>query len=165
MYIGFDDMPESARVWWYQAERALRAEEIERVESTLKEKVGTWMTHGMPLKGSFRVFNERIIVIAADVEYQMPSGCSVDSSTRWLQELGGSLGISLFDRSFGILQGEELHFVPFTDLKLGVERGTIGPETAVVNSQVASKGDLDSKFFIPAKETYIKRYFSAVERA
>lgn len=165
MYIDFDDMPESARLWWYQAGRELSAEEVDKISERLISAIGGWVTHGMPLRGAFRIVHQRIILVAADVEYQSPSGCSIDSSTRWLQDLGAEMGLNLFDRSFAVQQADRLDFVPFMDLKSRVESGQIGPETLVGNATISRKGDLDSRFFVPAKDTYIKRYFSAVERA
>lgn len=163
MYIDFEEMPDNARIWFYQADRVLSEEEADRISSTLQDKLDIWLTHGMPMKGSFRIISNRIILIAADVNFQSPSGCSIDSSARWLQELGETLGLNLFDRSFGIVSEEGLNFVSFMGLKKHVESGEIKPETRVLNSQVATKGDLDSLFFIPASETYIKRYFPVVE--
>ncbi len=162
MYISFDELPGNARIWWYQADRNLSPSEIEILESKLRLNMDNWLTHGMPMKGSFTILFDRVILIGADTDFQSPSGCSIDSSTRWLKDLGAQLGLQLFDRSIGYFKDDELNFISFFDAKKVIQEGHIQSDTKILNTQISSKDDVDTRLTIPASETFLKRYFEKV---
>lgn len=163
MFIEFKDLPESARIWVYQADRNLSETEEARVLDFLKTAVDAWVTHGMPMRGSAKILFNRMIVLAADTAFQAPSGCSIDSSTGWLHELGRDMNINFFDRSIGYFEDEVLKFFSVFDAKKQVSAGVIQPDTRVINLQVNVKHELDSSLVVPASESFLSRYFSKVE--
>ncbi len=163
MFIEFKDLPANARVWLYQAERNLTEEEQTRVQSFLTSAVDSWVTHGMPMKGSVKIFFNRLIVIAADTGFQQPSGCSIDASTGWLQELGKETGINFFDRSIGYFEDERLCFFSVFEAKKQVNAGLVQPHTRVINLQAATAHEVENALIIPASESFLNRYFSLTE--
>ncbi len=163
MFVEFESLPENARVWFYQSERNLTAQEKQITESKLKDAINGWVTHGSPMKGSFKIIDNRIILIAADTDFQDPSGCSIDSSTRWLKALGEDLVISFFDRSIAYYNGEQLQFFPFFEAKKLVTNGTIKPDTQLVNHQLASIEDFNKAFTLKASDSFLKRHFNLAE--
>ena len=162
MFVEFESMPDSSRVWLYQANRKLTEAESETVKEFLKESIGSWVTHGMPMKGSFNLIHDRILLIAADVDFQSPSGCSIDSSTRWLKDVGASLGVDFFDRSIGYFEGSELQFFSVFEAKKYVQSGVLTPETQVVNHKIATMADVKNGFTVSAAESFLKRHFEVV---
>lgn len=163
MFVEFELLPENARVWFYQSERNLTEQELQIAKSKLKGAINGWVTHGSPMKGSFKIIDNRIILIAADTDFQDPSGCSIDSSTRWLKALGEDLGISFFDRSIGYYNDDELQFFPFFEAKKLVTNGTIKPDTRLVNHQLSSIEDYTKAFTVKASESFLKRHFNLAE--
>ena len=101
MYIDINELPPSSKVWIYQADRFLSKDELSLAEVSLRQFVDSWLSHSMLMKGSFKVLNNRILVIAVDNGFQDASGCSIDSMTRWLKKLGSEIGSDFFDRSIG----------------------------------------------------------------
>jgi hypothetical protein len=161
MFVEFESMPDSSRVWLYQTNRKLTEAESETAKQFLKDSINSWVTHGMPMKGSFSLLHDRILLIAADVDFQSPSGCSIDSSTRWLKDLGASLGVDFFDRSIGYFDGSELQFFSFFEAKKNVQSGVLKADTQIVNHQIATMADVKNGFTVSAAESFLKRHFAA----
>ncbi|MFN3381454.1 MAG: hypothetical protein ACK41O_18485, partial [Runella zeae] len=99
MYLPFDEIDFEARVWIYQANRSLTHDEVSTLTETLIAALDGWEAHGLALTASGKIFLNRFVVIAVDESKELPSGCSIDKSTRWMQEIGGQWGIDFFDRS------------------------------------------------------------------
>ncbi|MCY1551251.1 hypothetical protein D9M68_875680 [compost metagenome] len=159
MFVEFKDLPENARVWVYQADRNLSEAEQARVLDFLTTAVDSWVTHGMPMRGSVRIIFNRLILIAADTGFQQPSGCSIDSSTGWLQELGKDTGLNFFDRSIGYFEDENLKFFSVFEAKKQVSEGLITPDTPVINLQAGTVHEVENALVIPASGSFLNRYF------
>lgn len=159
MYIEFKDLPPSSRVWFYQAERFLTDTEVERVREDLEEFVNSWTTHGSTMKGSFKIFNSKILILASDNGFQEASGCSIDSMTRQLKALGEKLNTQFFDRSIAYFKNGELKFCPFFEAKKYIANGEITEDTEVINQQVSTVEEVNKEFKIPAKDSFLKRMF------
>ncbi len=159
MYTDFDQMPLRSRVWIYQADRVLTDDEEKTVKAYLRDAVESWAAHGVPLLGSFSTAVSRFVVLAVNEDHHQPSGCSIDTSSRWFKELGDKLGIDFFDRSQGYFEGEDLKFFPVLQGKKYVESGVIGPETLLINNMVPDLEAYRSRRFIKASESHLKRFF------
>ena len=162
MFAEFESMPDSSRVWFYQTNKKLTESESEVAIDFLTRSIDSWVTHGMPMKGSFNLLHGRVLLIAADVDFQSPSGCSIDSSTRWLKDLGASLNVDFFDRSVGYFEDNELQFFSFFDSKKKVQSGVLKPESQVLNHQIGTMADVKNKFTVAATESFLKRHFEAI---
>ena len=103
-------MPDNARVWVYQANRPLTEGDVKTIEEALKTALGQWDAHGQPLLASAQVVENRFIVVGVDEGYTLPSGCSIDSSARTVQEIGRQINrgdgpVDFFDRSAAVQLG------------------------------------------------------------
>ncbi|MFT7247291.1 MAG: hypothetical protein ACI9DJ_001916 [Algoriphagus sp.] len=160
MYQDFDKMSVSSRVWIYQADRNLTAKEENMSAYFIKQAITNWEAHSVPLSGSVNIFESRFIVIALDEDKHAASGCSIDSSTHWIQKLGSELNVDFFDRSLAYLDGKEIKSVPIFNAKSAILNGTIKSDTLVFNNRVTNLQGLKSVWKIPANQlTFIKRHF------
>ncbi|RYF58255.1 MAG: hypothetical protein EOO39_34485, partial [Cytophagaceae bacterium] len=82
MYVDFDKLPDTARVWVYQADRPLSDGEVNTISESLQQALNQWAAHGQPLLASAQVIENRFVVIGVDESYTLPSGCSIDASVR-----------------------------------------------------------------------------------
>ncbi|WAC11225.1 hypothetical protein [Dyadobacter pollutisoli] len=161
MYIPFSDIDFQSRVWVYQANRKLTNEETGIITETLKASLDTWEAHGKPLTASGKVFEHRFVVIAVDERDELPSGCSIDKSVHWLQEIGQRMNIDFFDRSLAYLDDEdEVQTIPVPKIKQAVIDETILPHTTVFDNQVSTKAQWMKRWKIPASNSWLNRYFS-----
>lgn len=160
MYVPFDSLPDTARVWIYQAERQFTSAEQKTIAQTLTRFCEGWNAHGNPMPTSFQIIESQLIIMSVDESQLGASGCSIDSSVRTLQGLENQLSINLTDQgkvSFRKNQ-ERIHTVPALGIKTKVLSGEIVPDTLVVNPQVRVKKDLQ-KVWISANESWLNKYF------
>ncbi|MGG7662152.1 hypothetical protein [Dyadobacter sp. BHUBP1] len=161
MYIPFSDIDFQSRVWVYQANRELTPEETGIITETLKASLDTWEAHGKPLTASGKIFEHRFIVIAVDERDELPSGCSIDKSVHWLQEIGQRMNIDFFDRSLAYVdENDHVKTIPVPKIKQAVINETILPTTTIFDNQVATKAQWMSRWKIPASNSWLSRYFT-----
>jgi hypothetical protein len=166
MYIPFEQMPGHARVWVYQSVKPLDAAAQAALAEALQQFTGGWDSHGIPLRASFRLLNGHFIVMAVDETAKDASGCSIDKSVHFVQELKRRFGLNLFDRSQqAFLVDDQVKFVEVKNLKAQVQAGAIGPETPSFNTLVNTVGQLQTEWLVPAAKSWLVRYFRQVPQA
>ena len=93
-----EDFHESSRVWIYQSNRLLTMSEALHLEERLQGFIDSWKSHGTPVKGFGTLFFGQFLILMADETASGVSGCSTDSSVRFVKEIETLFGIHLFDR-------------------------------------------------------------------
>lgn len=162
MFIPFEKLPDYARVWVYQADKALNNAEQNHIQQVLEEQVNQWAAHGVPLVGSVQVLLNRFIVVAVDEVQNQASGCSIDASTRWLKELGTAMNLNFFDRSVAYVDGDEIKTVEMLKIKSLVAEGIIQADTIIFNNLVPNIGEFKTNWQVIASASWMKRYFQQV---
>jgi len=157
MFVEFDTLPEEARVWVYQTERALSTAEQQVVLNTGRNFINQWASHGEPLAASIKIFNDLFVVIAVD-DRMLPSGCSIDASVDLMRGLGSKLNLDFFERTnVPVFSREHITLVPLPEFKQQIRNGQISQDTMLVNTLVPNKGGL-SDWVIPLKNSWLSRY-------
>lgn len=162
MYISFEQIPQSARIWIYQANRTLSDNEVSVIETTLEPAVTKWAAHGTALLASVKVLLNRFVIIALDESQYEASGCSIDASSRWFKELGTQLNVDFFDRSQAYMDGNEIKTFSIFQPKKAIESGLISAETIVFvnNNNIHTLADLSTNWQVKASDSYLKRFFN-----
>lgn len=114
-FPGFSD---ESRLWIYPSNRELNGDEIEFVKNEIKSFTADWAAHGKGLLASGDIFENQFIVLVVDESGPMASGCSIDSSVRFIKTIEKELDNSFFDRlHFTILVEDKKMKVHISDLK------------------------------------------------
>ena len=159
MFVPFESLPSTARVWIFQSNRPLTDREIAVVNSRLREFTEQWKVHGMPLNTSYRIDFNQFIVLSVDESEQAASGCSIDSSVRVLKELEEILGLSLFDRNRVVFKkAEGFITLPLSEVKQNFLNGILTEDTLTFNNLVKTRGELETEWLVPARDTWVRRY-------
>lgn len=154
-------MPGTARVWIYQADRKFTVAEEEKVQEVAQTFIESWAAHGAPLKSSFKIFHHQFLVITVDEDYNQASGCSIDSSVAFVKQIEQLLGINFFDRTkIAFIHNDEIYLESLSNLKSQVAAGRISESTLTFNNLITSKRELDSAWVVPAKSTWMNKYFN-----
>lgn len=162
MLANFDKISDQARVWIYQADRAVSAEEKSQITANLEGFLGQWAAHGSALQAAGGILYDHFLVICIDESFQMASGCSIDSSVRFVQELGQRLGIDFFKRTNLAFELENgINLVEMPKLKAAIEAGQVKADSLFFDNNIQSKGQLESQWRVKASESWLKRYFKA----
>ena len=94
----FKDLKENSKVWIYTSDRSLSDSESAYFQSQSNEFVTNWAAHGVGLKAESLVYKNRFLIIVADESQANASGCSIDSSVKFVKAMGVELGTDFFNR-------------------------------------------------------------------
>ena len=98
MIIPFDNMPDTSRIWIYQANRKFSDQEFSEIENQLQTFLNDWSSHGTSLDCGYELQYNRFIIIAVDQEHQAATGCSIDKSVAFIQSLETKYNVDLLDK-------------------------------------------------------------------
>jgi len=130
------------------------------MEKNAAEFCENWSAHGHDLQTSFKILHNMFLVLAVNEDAALPSGCSIDASVHFVKELGTSLGIDFFNRTHvAFLLNDEIYVEALQVLKNKIGSGTISSSTPMINTTVKDVREFETKWIIPAGESWIKRYF------
>lgn len=159
MFVPFQSLPAHARIWIYQADRHLTNEDQKQISQHLEKFCEGWNAHQQPLRTSFNIARNRFLVLGADEDYHLPSGCSIDSSVRALKSIGQDLNVNFFDRThIPFLVGEAVETYPLASLKGHFESGKLSADTPTFNNLVPSRGDFETNWIVPSEKTWLAKY-------
>ncbi|RYE91191.1 MAG: hypothetical protein EOO37_00970 [Cytophagaceae bacterium] len=160
MYVAFDHLPPRARVWVYQASRALTEDELVRVLPRLAAFVEEWTSHGQQLRASAQFLHRQFLVLGLDEAVAGASGCSIDASVRFVRELEQVLGVELLEKSrMAFLCDGKLRLLTRRELRAAIATGEVTAATPYFNNTLTTKGELAEKWPAPAGETWLTTFF------
>ncbi|SMD34113.1 hypothetical protein SAMN04488029_1841 [Reichenbachiella faecimaris] len=160
MYIPFDEMVDTSRVWIYQANRHLSSSDQALIDIRCNAFLQQWAAHGQSLKSSFQVIHDKFLIISVDESFNQASGCSIDASVALIKNLEQELDINFFDRTqVCFLINDEIVEIPMTKIKSQVESGTIQSDTLTFNHLVTDIKSFNTDWKVAAKNSWLKRYF------
>ena len=98
--INFKDMPLHSRVWVYQSIREFSENEIKQLKNKAEGFISAWTSHGKTMNACIEIFHNRFIIVCVDEKTTFASGCGIDKSVKFIQQLESDFGgnTSLLDR-------------------------------------------------------------------
>lgn len=158
----FEQLPYTSRIWIYQCNRALLPKEEVKILEEANHFTRTWSAHGNELQAGAVIFYNQFLILSVNEEENGASGCSIDKSLKFIQDLESKYKINWLDRSkLAFYIDNEVYLYPLSELKFKIDSGTITKDTLIFNNLVDKKGDLEHKWIIPAKDSWINKYFMA----
>lgn len=153
----------ASKVWVYQSNRELSEEETAQLQPQLNQFASSWTVHNQQLKAAAQIVYNRFIVLVVDESQAGASGCSIDKSVRFMQDIEQSLGINLFDRfNTAYLENGQIHSATREELEELLRTGKINAETIVFNNLVANLQDFETKWQVPLKDSWHARVFGGL---
>ena len=154
-----EDFDNSSRVWIYQSNRLLTMSEALRLEEYLEQFVGEWKSHGQKVKGFGTLFFGQFIILMADETASGVSGCSTDSSVRFIQQMEKAFGIQLLDRQLlAFWHKSKVQTLPLSQIPYALEHQFINADTLYFNNLADTKIKLLNEWLLPLKDSWLKRY-------
>ncbi|MTI41159.1 hypothetical protein [Fulvivirga lutimaris] len=165
MTTPFDLMPDNARVWVYQSQRALTAAEQETITKNTNAFLEQWAAHGKELKTSFEIRDDRFLIVAVDESFNHATGCSIDASVAFMKAIDAEYQLDLFDRTkIAFIFNGQIVIESLSTLKAKVENGEIPSSAVLVNNSVSSKKELDEDWKQPVLKSWASRYFKTLQQ-
>lgn len=143
----FENYPDNSRVWIYTSNKELTPQEEELINKRLTAFIPSWASHGNDLFGGGIVLNHRFLVLCVDNSKVYASGCSIDTSVRFIKELGQELNIDFFDRMNLIVhKNDETKSVRLHEMDDYLEWN-------IYNPMITTLGELRNSWLIPVKSS------------
>jgi len=159
MLVNFDTLPENSRIWIYQSNRSFSEVELNEILYKLNVFLQAWVAHGADLKAGFEIKYKRFIVIALDQDKQSATGCAIDASVQFIQELERVYSVNLMDKmNVSFKQGEHVAYKTLTDFKKLAKDKAVSKNTIVFNNLVNSKVEYLEFWEVPASESWHSRF-------
>ena len=147
-----------SRVWVYQCNRLFSLNEALEIEELLKEFTMTWKSHGTSVKGEAHLFFGQFIILIADETATGISGCSTDSSVRLIKDIEQRFVVNMFDRTtLAFVVKEKVELLPMTQLQYAFDNGFLNADNLYFNNLVQTKEELESKWIVPIKDSWLMR--------
>lgn len=161
MLVPFNSLPDTSRVWIYQANRSFTDQELQEISGKLESFVQQWTAHGADLKASFEIKYKRFITLALDQGLNAATGCSIDASVHFIQQLEKEYKVDLLDRmNVSYKQGEFIAYKTLTDFRKMAKNKSVSPKTIVFNNLVNNKAEYLSDWEVPACDSWHNRFLN-----
>lgn len=159
MLVNFDTLPEESRVWIYQANRSFSETELQEIEQKLNVFIEAWTAHGQDLQAGFKIVYKRFIVLALNQNLNMATGCSIDASVHFIQQLEKEYNVDLMDKmNVSYKQGEFIAHKSLLDFKKMAKQKAVSKKTIVFNNLVANIAEFKENWEVPASESWHGRF-------
>lgn len=160
MLVEFNTLPEHSRVWIYQANRSFSEEELTEIKQKLDTFITNWTAHGSDLNAGYDIRYKRFIILAVDQTSQSATGCSIDASVRFIQQLEQDYNLDLMDKmNVSYKQGQFVAHKTLLDFKKMVKDKAVSKNTIVFNNLVTNIGELNENWEVPAEQSWHSRFF------
>lgn len=160
MYLPFEELPEQSRIWIYQSNRKFTDDEITDIEESVKTFVESWSAHGASLEASFITKYNRFIVLAVNQEVQSATGCSIDSSVSFIQDLEKKYQVDLLDKmNVTFKNGDFIAHKSLIDFKKMAKEKAVSASTIVFNNLVNTIQEFNEAWEVPAEDSWHSRFF------
>ena len=161
MLVDFNSLPETSRVWIYQCNRSLTEIEISEISNKLDTFIENWTAHGSDLMAGYDIKYKRFITIGLNQSLNVATGCSIDASVHFIQQLEKEYNIDLMDKmNVSYKQGDYIAYKSLSDFKKMAKDKAVSKKTIVFNNLVANKAEYLENWEVPASESWHSRFLN-----
>jgi hypothetical protein len=148
--------------WFYTLPQSLTAAQQKSLEAAFQVFLDSWKTHGKPVQARIEVRHGRFVLIQSDPSDSRPSGCSIDSMRRTVEQILTQHELSWLDNAYVHFKDENgaIRSLHFRELPALAQAGHLQPDTLVFDHTLSQTDDL-SKWEVPLEQTWLKRYLPA----
>lgn len=144
----FENLSTNSKVWVYTADRSLSSDEASYLQKQSSLFVYDWAAHGVGLKAEALVYKNRFLILAVDESQANASGCSIDSSVKFVKAMGSEIETDFFNRMHLVITKNEvqLESAHVADLKNFLDY-------SVYNPMITTLDQLRGEWLIPVSSS------------
>jgi hypothetical protein len=160
MYIGFEKLNKSSKVWVFQSSSEIPESLFENISIDTKNFLEELNSHGNSLNSSFKLIYNHFLIIAVENTKNEISGCSIDTIIRFVKNLELRYNLSFFDRLI-VKYKEENNNIKSTSLdefKSIYKTKKISDKITVFNNLVKNIDELENIWETNIQNTWLKRF-------
>jgi hypothetical protein len=164
MNIPFEHMPAVAKLWIYASNRKLTTVEQEIILAKGAQFVTGWTAHQQQLRASFAILHDVFLIVAVDENYNEVSGCGIDKSIHFIQEIDREYNLNLFNRlQIELLVNDAVLLTNKQKLAVMLQEGTVNEQTPVFNKTVTDKDSFDKYFLKTLGQSWVYPSLKALQ--
>jgi len=157
--MDFNTLSPESRIWIYQSSRKFTPEETQNIRIEANKFAINWISHNKDLEAAAEIFYDQFLILAVDEGIHQASGCSIDSSIKFIHRIENMYNLDLLNReNIAFFIKDMIKLISIKDIRIHVKNGIINSPTMFFNNLITIKSDLDSKWFIPVSESWVSRY-------
>jgi len=136
MWIPFQDMPDSSRIWIFQGEKPIDSGALNKFEPLIKSFIDEWTSHQSTVKASFSI-----------------------QLFRFVQSMESILGFSLLSKNkIALMKGNTIVTYNLNEFKNLVKQGAITPVDQYFDLMVQDKVGLHTEWIKPVASGWVAKY-------
>lgn len=160
MYIPFENLPGESKIWIYQSSRKFSDVEFAEIENDVKTFLDNWEAHSVRLESSYQLKYNRFIILAVNQDVQAATGCSIDKSVQFIQNLEKKYNVELLDKmNVTFKNGEHIAHKSLIDFKKMAKEKAVTENTIVFNNLVNNIEEYNESWEVPAMDSWHSRFF------
>lgn len=153
-----DNFSPKSRVWIYQSSRLFMISEALEIEELINKFCAEWRSHGAEVNAYGNLFFGQFLVLMTDETDVTVSGCSTDSSVRFVKSLDQKFGVDFFNRSnLAFVVKDKIQTLPLNQLQYALDNNFISGDTLFFNNTVQNREELETSWIIPVKDSWLAR--------
>ena len=144
-----------SRVWIYQSDRFLTEQEQQLILDKGKAFIADWTSHGKFMKAELTQRYGLFLVLIVDETQANASGCGIDKSVHFFQQLEREMNLNLMNRlKVAYRQGDELKLTSLSNFEKLIEEGSVNEHTVVYNNLISSLNELANSWEVPLSKSW-----------
>ncbi|PCI11854.1 MAG: ABC transporter ATPase [Flavobacteriaceae bacterium] len=159
MFVDFEKLPDTSKIWMYQSDRKFYPNEIEGLKHKIEGFLSSWNDNGSDIISSYQFRYNRFIILAVDQTIDPITVNAIDDSVRFILQLQTDYKVALLDKlNVCFKQGD---FVQYKDLKAFkklIKSKSVSEKTIVFNNLINTKEELEADWEIPITESWHNRF-------
>lgn len=162
--ISFEALPPESRLFIFSADRQLNSNDLGKAIPAIEAFLSQWTVHKQEPTVGYQIRYGQFLLVGVDESKLPPSGCSIDSLTRFMKQLGSDIGVEWIDGPEVLYRNAEgvqgISRQQFAKLAV---LGEVDAATTVFNNTIQRLGELDAYWEVAASESWHGRAFTLKE--
>jgi hypothetical protein len=156
------EMQEESKVWVYAANRILNETEQAEIKAAGDRFTESWTAHNLQLSATFSILHGVFMVLMVNENINEVSGCGIDKSVHFMQDLDKKYQLDIFNRlRLELWQNNSVMILNKQKLSAMLQEGTVNEQSILFNKTITTKKQFDTLFQIPLGQSWVFPALSA----
>ena len=151
----FNQLPSHSRIWIYQSTRELLPDETSKIKTLANDFINQWTSHGSNMDAAIEILYNRFIIVAVDEQTAPASGCGIDKSLRFIQDMEKQFKLSLLERTqVAYKAGDSIRSCSLAEFEKLINIKQVDENTIVFNNLISTLAELKTNWQVPLKQSW-----------
>lgn len=147
--------------WFFSLEHPVAEAQQAALQADFDRFTAQWKTHGQPVEGLIGLRHGQFVVVQANPGQARPSGCSIDSLKRGVEQILGQHQLTWLDPAWVFYRAADgqIKRVLFRQIPALIASGELTGDSLVFDHSLNQSDDL-SRWEVPLRDTWLRRYLA-----